>query len=740
MNGENFDELSEPQLYINRELSLLEFNRRVLEQARDESLPLLERLRFMTISSSNLDEFFEIRVASHKERASLGSVQSSVDGLTPSQTLAAVSGSAASLVQSQYEVLNLELLPALENEGIRLLSRSIWSDEQRAWIASYFRDSVLPALSPVGLDPAHPFPRILNKSLNFVVMLDGEDAYGRDTDLAVVQVPRSLPRIVKLADEVCDSPNSFVMISSIIHAHIDELFAGMKTVGCHQFRVTRNGDLWFDEEEVDDILQALSGELPERKYSEAVRLEVTEDCPEPVSNFLLKKFALEENDLYRVDGPVNLHRLEALYALVDRPDLKFDRFAPRVPKQAQRGESLFDAIRANDILLHHPYDSFQPVLDLLRQAASDPQVLAIQQTLYRTGAKSPVAEALIEAARAGKQVTVVIELRARFDEAENIDFATRLQEVGATVVYGVVGLKTHAKMLLVVRREGKRLRRYVHLGTGNYHPGTARSYTDLGYMTADPDFAEDVQQLFSQLSGAGQVRDLSLLVQAPFDLHSKVIELIDEETRRARRGEKARIRAKMNALTERDVIKALYKASQAGVEIHLVVRGACCLRPGITDISDNIRVISVIGRFLEHSRVWNFHAGGEEQVYLSSADWMSRNLLRRVEVAFPITELETRAQIIEQDLDIYLAEDVRSWELSSIGVYAHRPENGEWRDAQQLLLERICTADERIDLDSQRRKLMPAPGDSSKVERIREEAEHTKAKKRRKLGGKKRDR
>ena len=707
------DDLADPRLFINRELSLLEFNRRVLEQAKDETVPLLERLRFLSISSTNLDEFFEIRVASHKERASYATGRVSLDGRTSQQTLQEIKRSASDLVAEQYRVLNDLLLPALEGEGIRLLRREEWDGEQRRWLARYFRRQVLPVLAPVGLDPAHPFPRILNKSLNFVVPLEGDDAYGRDTDLAVVQVPRSLPRILQMPSEVGGGPHAYVMLSSVIHAHIDELFPGVATAGCHQFRVTRNGDLWVDEEEVEDILQALRGELPERRYSEAVRLEVAEDCPDTVARFLLGKFELSADDLYQVDGPVNLHRLVALHELVDRPDLKYEPFVPRIPRRILRGESIFDAIRAVDVLLHHPYESFQPVLELLRQAAADPDVLAIQQTLYRTGGQALVAEPLIEAARAGKQVTVVVELRARFDEAENIDLATRLQDVGANVVYGVVGYKTHAKMLLVVRREAGELRRYVHLGTGNYHPGTARAYTDIGFLTADPVIAEDVQRVFAQLTGVGRVRELERLLQSPFTMHERLVALIDAESERARAGEPARIVAKMNALTERATIQALYRASQAGVRVELIIRGPCCLRPGIPGISENVTVRSIIGQFLEHSRLWWFQAGGEGRLYASSADWMSRNLLRRVEVAFPIEDPAIRNRLLREDLEVYLENDVAAWVLRSTGTYERvpHPDAAESpRDAQATLLETICAPDERGDGDRLHPRRSPIQG------------------------------
>lgn len=686
---------TEPSLHVNRELGLLEFNRRVLEQAKDASTPLLERLRFLTICGTNLDEFFEIRVASHKELASYGIAQRGHDGRSPSETLAAISMTAHDLVREQYEVLNGLLLPALEIEGIRLIKRQDWNARQQRWIRRYFQTQVLPVLTPMGLDPAHPFPRIQNKSLNFIVQVEGEDAYGRRSDIAVVQVPRALPRLIHLPSDVSSGMNDFVMLSSVIHAHVDEVVPGMAVQGCYQFRVTRNADLWVDEEDVDDLLKAVQGELPERKYASAVRLEVTRECPDELASFLLDKFELEESDLYRVDGPVNLNRLLSLYKLVDRPDLKYAPFAPRVPKRLEHAESYFDVLKKGDVLLHHPYESFTPVLEFLRQAAADPDVLAIKQTLYRVGSGSGLVEALIDAARAGKEVTVVIELRARFDEAENIDLARRLQEVGANVVYGIVGYKTHAKMVLVVRREGRGIRRYVHLGTGNYHAGTARAYTDIGFLTARSDFGEDVHRVFVQLTGLGKLRKLKKILQSPFELHRALLALVENEARNAREGQPARIVAKMNSLTEPSIIQTLYRASQAGVSIDLIVRGPCCLRPGVPGISENVRVRSIVGRFLEHSRVFYFHAGGEEVVLCSSADWMSRNMFRRVETCFPIEEPRLKARLVRECLEIPLTDNLQAWSMRSDGTYERvRPATDERHQASQAtLLERLTHED-----------------------------------------------
>jgi polyphosphate kinase len=686
-------DLRAPELYFNRELSLLEFNQRVLAQALDESTPLLERLRYLTICTTNLDEFFEIRVAGLRQQVEAGVVRPpGPDGLPPRELLTRIAARAQALVAEQYRVLNDEILPGLSREGIHLLARDVWTERQKQWIRRYFRREVQPVLTPMAIDPAHPFPKLVNKSLTFLVSLAGKDAFGRNDGLALVNVPRPLPRLIQLPKSVARGPHSFVLLSSVIHAHVGELFPGLEVEGCYQFRVTRNSDLWVEEEEVDDLLHALEGELPRRNYGDAVRLEVADNCPDEMGRFLLEQFGLAEQDLYRVNGPVNLHRLAAILDLVDRPELKFGRFWPGYPRRLSQGGDLFKELRSHDVLLHHPYQSFQPVIDLLRRAARDPDVLAIKQTLYRTAEKSIVVDALIEAAEAGKEVTVVVELRARFDERANIELATRMQQAGVNVVYGIVGYKTHAKILMIVRREGRRLRRYVHLGTGNYHPGTARAYTDLGYMTCDPEIAEDVHQLFLQMTGMGRVRRLKRLLQAPFTLHRTLIELVEREAEEARAGRPARIRAKMNSLTEKSTIRALYRASQAGVPIDLVVRGACCLRPGVAGVSDNIRVRSIIGRFLEHHRVYEFHAGGDQLVYASSADFMSRNLFRRVECCFPIQEPELARRVSKEVLDLSLRDNTQAWSLGSDGSYkpVRRPSRAKPRSCQRELLELLA--------------------------------------------------
>jgi len=682
--------LADPRYFLNRELSLLEFDRRVLEQAKDASVPLLERLRFLTICSTNFDEFFEIRVAGIKQQVAYGIVQPGPDGYGPRDVLQRISDVAHGLVEEHYRVLNQELLPALAHEGMRLLRRTSWSTKQAKWIRKYFQTEVLPVLTPMGLDPSHPFPRVLNKGLNVFVEVSGRDAFRRAASQAVLQVPRALPRVIRLPTQLASGPHDFVLLTSIIHAHVGELFPGLKVEGVYQFRVTRNSDLWVDEEEVDNLLQAVKGELSSRNFGEAVRLEVAENCPEHVWRYLLNAAQLEPNDLYRVNGPVNLHRLIALHEAVDRPELKYKPFVPSIPRRLQRGADMFDALNAGDILLHHPYESFVPVLDFLKQAAADPDVLAIKMTLYRTGSDSPVRDTLIEAARNGKEVTAVVELRARFDEAANIDIASELQAVGANVVYGIVGFKCHAKMILVMRREGRRIRRYVHLGTGNYHTRTTRAYTDIGLMTADKDVAEDVHLLFLHLTGLGSSPRLRRLVNSPFTLHERLIELIDAEAAQARKGKKARITAKMNALADPQVIQALYRASQAGVSVDLIVRGICCLRPGVPGVSENIRVRSIVGRFLEHARVWCFHAGGDEQVWCTSADWLPRNFLRRFETAFPIEDGRLRSRVVTETLAVYLADNVQAWQLQSDGSWKRvKPGKDRARSAQGVLLDTL---------------------------------------------------
>ncbi|MEE8094125.1 MAG: polyphosphate kinase 1 [Gammaproteobacteria bacterium] len=678
-----------PEYYINRELSQLAFNVRVLQQAEDEAVPLFERLKFLCISSTNLDEFFEIRVSSMKQRLEVSSAPAGPDNLTPAEVLKTISTQARELVESQYRMLNDELIPALSVEGIHFVRRDQWSREHQNWLENYFHTEIVPVLSPTTLDPTRPIPRILNKSLNFIVSLRGRDAFGRPVRRAIVQAPRSLPRLIQLPKELAITGDvDFVFLSSVIHSFVDQLFDGLTIHGCYQFRVTRNSDLYVDNEEVGDLMRALEGELFESRYGAAVRLETAHDCPDDLAEFLLEHFNLSRQDLYQVNGPVNLNRLLAVYDLVDRPDLKDPPFTPGVPRKLVNTDP-FVAISKGDILLHHPFESFGPVMEFIYRAATDPTVVAIKQTLYRTTPDSPLVDSLVSAAKAGKEVTVMIELRARFDEAANIELANKLQEAGAHVVYGVVGYKTHCKMLLVVRREQGRLKRYVHLGTGNYHPKTARLYTDYGLLSSNKALGEDVHEVFMQITSLTSTAALKMLYQSPFTLQEKLLKLVRRETANAASGSTGHIIAKINALVEPELIRALYEASSSGVHVDLIVRGICCLRPGIPGISENIRVRSIVGRFLEHDRCYYFHNDGKEEVFCASADWMDRNFFSRIEIMFPILKKGIKRRLIN-NLDTYLADNTQAWELMSDGSYRLiSPKAGEARQSAQssLLLE-----------------------------------------------------
>lgn len=684
-------DLRDPALYLNRELCQLEFNFRVLAQALDPAVPLLERMRYLCISCSNLDEFFEVQVALLREHSSLVEMRPGPDAMPPAEVLARIRERTLTLVQAQYEFWNHTLLPELAREGIRFSKRDAWTDKQRRWLQGYFRNEILPVLSPLGLDPAHPFPRILNKSLNIAVVLHGKDAFGHESHMALVRAPRSLPRLIRMPAEVAQASHDFVFLSSVLHEFMDELFPGMQVRGSYQFRVTRNSELVVDEEEVQNIAVALRDELKGRGFARAVRLEVADNCPQAITAMLMQNFDLGEADVYRCEGPVNVNRVNATYDQIDRPDLKFAPFQPRLLPALVDESNLFDAIRERDVLLHHPFESFSTVIELVRQASLDPDVLAIKQTLYRVGSDSPLIDSLVEAARQGKDVSVVVELRARFDEEANLRLANRLQEAGVQVMYGVVGVKTHAKMLLIVRREHGVLRRYVHLSTGNYHQQTARTYTDLGLLSADPDIGEDTHLLFLQLSGLGPVIKLKRLLHSPFTLHQGMLERIERESAHARAGKPARIIAKMNALTEAQVIQALYRASRAGVEIDLIVRGACALRPGIEGVSDRIRVRSIIGRFLEHSRVYWFQNENAPELFCSSADWMERNLLWRIETCFPIRDPALARRVYDEALANYLADNTQAWLLRTDGSYARvTPGSMPRHAAQQKLLDRLA--------------------------------------------------
>ena len=680
-------DLNNPEYYINRELSHLAFNQRVLAQASDEEHPLLERLRFLLIFSSNLDEFFEIRVANLKKDILMQREFVRSDGIHATDVLQQISQICHETIEEQYNTFNEVLLPALNKERIRFLARHEWTDKQAAWISKYVQKQVLPVISPIGLDPAHPFPRLVNKSLNFIVSLKGKDAFGRQTGLAIIPAPRSLPRLIRLPDELCDDGENMVFLSSMIHAHASLLFPGMKVVGCYQFRITRNADLDVDGEEVEDLARALRGELHSRRFGRAVRLEVVNDCPEPLISFLLNEAGLTELDLYKVDGPVNLKRMMDIIDIVDRPELVFPPMTPDIPNGLMQKDSILESISKKDYLLFHPYQSFTPVVDMIHQAAKDPDVMAIKQTLYRTGPRSPVVTALIEAARNGKEVTAVIELRARFDEEDNLELASRLQEAGALVVYGVVGYKTHAKMLLIVRREKKKLVRYIHLGTGNYHAGTARVYSDYSLLSSDPVLAEDVHRVFHQLTGMGKTEQITKVLNAPFNFKQNVIALIEHEIDVANKGGEARIILKSNGLTESQIIQALYRASQAGVQVDLIIRGMCCLRPGIPGVSENIRVRSIVGRFLEHTRVYYFK-NSEPSIYCASADLMERNLNRRVETGFPIEDSGLRERVLEE-LNDYLHDDWQSWSLMVDGQYV-RNRGDESTGVQTVFRKRLA--------------------------------------------------
>ena len=682
--------LDDSSLYIHRELSQLKFNIRVLEQALDESYPLLERLKFLLIFSSNLDEFFEIRVAGLKKQINFAREQAGADGLLPSQVLARISEIAHEQVERQYALLNDVLLPALAKHQINFIRRRHWTTKLKTWVRRYFRDEIAPIITPIGLDPTHPFPLLVNKSLNFIVELEGVDAFGRDSGLAIIPAPRLLPRIIRVPEEVGGPGDNYVFLSSMIHAHADDLFHGMSVKGCYQFRLTRNADLSVDAEDVEDLARALRGELFSRRYGDAVRLEVADTCPKSLADFLLKQFNLSENELYRVNGPVNLTRLFSITGLESHPELQHTPFTPVIPKLLQNAENIFSVVGKQDILLLHPFESFTPVIDLLRQAAKDPSVLAIKQTLYRSGANSEIVDALVDAARNGKEVTAVIELRARFDEESNLQLASRLQAAGAVVIYGVVGFKTHAKMMLILRRENGELRRYAHLGTGNYHAGNARLYTDYSLLTADEALGEDVSKLFNQLIGMGKTLRMKKLLHAPFTLKKTLLDMIAREAQFASEGKPAHIMAKVNSLTDPKIIRALYKASQMGVRIDLVVRGMCCLRPGVPGVSHNIQVRSIVGRFLEHSRIYYFGNGGDEQLFLSSADWMERNLDKRVETCFPVEgkKLITR---VKKELESYLTDNTQAWLLQPDGRYQRITPfgNANPRNAQAALLEKL---------------------------------------------------
>ncbi len=676
--------------YINRELSLLEFHKRVLAQALDPEVPLLERLRFLCISCTNLDEFFEIRVAGLKQRMEIGAPAQGLEKIPAQAVFDKVHVEVADLIRRQYELLNDVLFPELTRAGVHFVQSEEWNDEQTAWLSEYFDQQVVPVLTPLTFDPSRPFPRILNKSLNFIVRLHGRDAFGRRRHRGMVQAPRSLPRIIELPEHLCKSgEHNYVFLSSIIRVHVDRLFPGLNVDGCYQFRVTRNSDLYIDDEEVSDLVRALEGQLEASRYGAAVRIEIGHECPEDLQEFLLDHFSLQECDMYLVEGPVNLNRMSTVCGISDLPELLYQPFTQGLPDELLTDQDIFEVLSRKNVLLHHPYQSFAPVIDFIALAAVDPDVLAIKQTLYRTGPDSPIVDHLVTAARSGKEVTVVIELMARFDEAANIALANRLQEAGAHVVYGLVGFKTHAKMLLVVRREDDRLIRYVHLGTGNYHHATTSVYTDYGYLSSSQRLGEDVHKLFLQLTSLTEAVGMTRMLASPFSLFNALIDKIGRETENAKAGKEARIIAKVNSLNEPQLIDALYDASQAGVKVDLIVRGICSLRPGIKGLSDNIHVRSIVGRFLEHSRVYYFLNGGDEEFYCSSADWMERNMFRRNESCFEIRQRAMKDKL-RRHLELFLADNCQAWVLNGDGSYERQsPGKGERISAQEVFLEKL---------------------------------------------------
>ena len=674
---------------LDRDASILDFNSRVLDWAKRAEVPLLERLRYLCIVSSNLDEFFEVRAMLHLAAFS----QKDKSGAYTSESFKSNYKKAAQLVEEQYSLYNETLLPALEKASIHILTHGVRNPLQKKWVQDYFVREVKPLLIPVGLDPAHPFPQVANKSLNFIVQLSGKDVYGRQNDIAIVKVPRILQRLIRLPDKVAGQGSCFVLLSSVIRAHLADLFVGREVGQFSQFRVTRNSELSVDEDDVENLRTALRQGLQHRQYGQAVRLEVSDSCSEYLSDFLLKQFKLPKPALFRVAGPVNLVRLSQLIDLVNEPELLFPGYQASYPKQLESGASVFARIQKGDVLIHQPYESFEGVLDFLREAVFDPQVLAIKQTIYRIGNDTVMLDLLREAVRRGKEVTAVVELKARFDEEANINVAEQLESVGAQVVYGVVGLKTHAKMLLVTRREGKALKKYGHLSTGNYNPRTARLYTDISYLTCDPQLTADMDHIFMHLASQSRLSRMNKLWVAPFYLHRKIIAQIEAVGAAALKGQAAKIMVKMNALTDLDLIDALIRAGQSGAQIDLIIRGACMLPAEVENFTDNIRVRSVVGRFLEHTRVFYFLSGEQESLYLSSADWMNRNMLRRIELAWPVDDPVLRQRVIDECLSVYMQDGRNAWRLAPEGHYEKIEKKGRHiRSAQAILMQRYSAS------------------------------------------------
>lgn len=676
--------LDDPQYYVNREITSLAFNEHILQLASDERVPLLERMRYLCIFSHNLDEFFEIRVAGLKEKIAIASTRLSIDGLRADELLSLLSRETHALIQQLYVIFNKQLIPALKKEKIYFLTQDEWSEDIHLWATHYFKNEIFPIVSPIALDLAHPMPRLFNKSLNFIISLSGKDAFNRNINYAVVHAPHSLPRMIRLPSELCDSNTCFVYLSSIIKTHICSFFPGMEIEGCYPFRLTRNSDISIREEETEDLAAAVQRELFSRDYGHVVRLEIDKHCPEYITKFLLQKYNLRHEDTFYCDGPVNIQRYLSTINTIKRPDLNYLPFTSGFPAALSPKNDLFNVLETQDILLHHPYESYDVVIDFVRQAAEDPNVFAIKQTLYRTRFNSIMVQALVNAARSGKEVTAVIELRARFDEESNLRLANRLHDAGVLVLYGVVGHKTHAKMTLVVRRVHGKLKRYVHIGTGNYHEETAKRYTDFGLLTAHPGITSDIQLIFQQLTGLGKTIKLKEISYSPFTLQKNLLKLFEQCSLAAKHKHGAEIMIKVNGLTDRAIIQGLYLASQAGVKITLIVRSICCLRPQIPGVSEHIRVLSVVGRFLEHHRVFYFKIGKQEHYYCASADLMERNLYHRIEIMFPILEEKCRKRIKEEIFVNYLKDDTNTWEMQSDGSYI-AIRDGEYSAQEKLL-------------------------------------------------------
>jgi len=696
--------ITEP-IYFNRELSWLAFNRRVLEQAEDAHYPLLERLKFLSFVASNLDEFFEIRVAGLIQQVDLGSSKPGIDGLSPKEQLTQIRAFTEKLVADQYACWHQKIVPALDNAGIPFRTRSQLSKSEREQIRSYFDKEVQPVLTPLAIDPAHPFPQFANKSLNILLWLDDPDTAESERMLAFIPVPRILPRVVRINRDR-SLPESYIFLSELIKEFAHELFPGYKIISSHAFRITRNSDLYIDEEEVKNLLQSIEEELHNLRKGEAVRLEIEDSVSEELLQILTQSIELPPEQVYRINGPINLMRLMSAYDFIERPDLKFNPFIPHISPELNDPSNIYENISQEDILLHHPFDSYEPVVDFVRGAASDPAVLAIKITLYRTSSESPIVKALIDAAKNNKQVTVLIELKARFDEANNINWAKLMEESGIHVVYGFVGLKTHCKCCLVVRREAHGLRRYAHLGTGNYHTKTARLYTDLSLLTANPNLTDEIAEVFNTLTGFAKHPQFKKLLVAPYNLHLKMNEYIQREAENARKGLPARIIVKCNSLIDKETIDNLYSASQAGVKIDMIIRGICALVPGVPGLSENIRVISILGQFLEHSRIYFFEnaKGKRPKLYLGSADWMARNFYRRIEVVFPVENDKIRKHIIDHIIEQYLMDNASSKELRPDGTYQKRSQNENEAPfaAQNFLIEesQAASLESQFDLNT----------------------------------------